>query len=422
MANHSEIKVEEGRRSPIFLHSELDDYGLDVYQFRIYCRLARRAGTSGDAYESVQNMSNGCGMCPAKVKAALRYLEDVNLITRISRPGKSSIFRLNDITSWIRPDLAMRRPRSSHIPSTSYDPGHDRTQVMTEPRSSHIPSTSGSQVPGSSHSQVPGSSGSHEVYPSKAIPKGSPPSLSPKGSLLSEREREKNASAFEEGLAHSSGSAYQPEATEQAETPRVNGNIPPPELQINSWIEFRAPGADRAFFDSVLIKVNNFPDKPADSWATAERWIQKQGHLLYSRYIESQRSQPAPQYALTGGAVPVATPMTGVPGAAAYNSQPRAPIAFPYQASDPLDDIRRSREVRSPAAQPVDMGDLIAEIEVQLSQLDMNKQAAVNYMRLHHRWSDTTFSALDEGQLADMRYAMEQALISRSKTNASAAN
>ena len=36
------IEISDARRLPIFIHSELDDLGLTLWAFRVYCHLARR--------------------------------------------------------------------------------------------------------------------------------------------------------------------------------------------------------------------------------------------------------------------------------------------------------------------------------------------------------------------------------------------
>ena len=45
---------------PVFIHSRLDDFGLTAPEFRVYCHLARRAGRTGRAWSSVQNISGVC--------------------------------------------------------------------------------------------------------------------------------------------------------------------------------------------------------------------------------------------------------------------------------------------------------------------------------------------------------------------------
>lgn len=119
--------LKDDRRLPYQIHSELDDYGLDPYQFRVYARIVRRAGR-GECIESVANMATGCRMSGGKVKDCLKFLLDHRFITRHSRPGRSSSYRLTDMSLWIQP---------GHVATqVEYDPGcessnagHVATQV-----------------------------------------------------------------------------------------------------------------------------------------------------------------------------------------------------------------------------------------------------------------------------------------------------
>lgn len=63
----------------LFVKSEMDDYGLDPFEFRIYARIVRRAGRS-DAWESVPNMAKACMMTESRVRLALQLLEAAGLI------------------------------------------------------------------------------------------------------------------------------------------------------------------------------------------------------------------------------------------------------------------------------------------------------------------------------------------------------
>lgn len=58
----SNINVTDERDLGAFIPSFLDDFGLNPYQFRIYCRLARRAGAGGQCWESADNMAKACLM------------------------------------------------------------------------------------------------------------------------------------------------------------------------------------------------------------------------------------------------------------------------------------------------------------------------------------------------------------------------
>jgi hypothetical protein len=147
---------------PVFIHSELDDYGLDPYQFRIYARIARRAGRQG-AYESIKNMAQGCCMSEGKAKSSLRFLIEQGLVSRESREGYTSIYRLNPKSKWL--------PKKQLIGVDTEQPGSSGV---------HPPGSSGVHPPGSSGVHPPGSSGVHEGNPIKSSPvevnpsKGSP--------------------------------------------------------------------------------------------------------------------------------------------------------------------------------------------------------------------------------------------------------
>jgi len=56
---NSNDQLQDRRGVPVFIHSELDDMGLTPNAFRVYCHLARRAGT-GVAWPSYQSMGNVC--------------------------------------------------------------------------------------------------------------------------------------------------------------------------------------------------------------------------------------------------------------------------------------------------------------------------------------------------------------------------
>ncbi|MHC5827776.1 MAG: hypothetical protein ACYT04_70800, partial [Nostoc sp.] len=86
----------------IFVHKELDDFGLDPYSFRIYSRIVRRAG-KGEAFESNKNMAIGCRMSEAQVKRSLKTLATHGLIIKESRPGTTCIYRVAPRRNWSNP-------------------------------------------------------------------------------------------------------------------------------------------------------------------------------------------------------------------------------------------------------------------------------------------------------------------------------
>lgn len=84
----------------IFIHSTLDDFGLTPYEFRVFAHISRRA-SSGSSWASYATMAAICCMCEDKVKQCLKTLEEYGLITRESRPGKSTLFRIAPPNQWV---------------------------------------------------------------------------------------------------------------------------------------------------------------------------------------------------------------------------------------------------------------------------------------------------------------------------------
>jgi|GEM_PF-6746284 len=108
---------------PIFVHSELDDSGLDPFEFRLYARIVRRAGKDGICYESIASMAAGCGMAEGTLKRRLRNLLSIGAIEKERRPGRACIYRPIPIAFW--------RPRSD-ITQAKRDPGGDLTDPAVD--------------------------------------------------------------------------------------------------------------------------------------------------------------------------------------------------------------------------------------------------------------------------------------------------
>jgi hypothetical protein len=97
----SDFNVRDGRDDkPVFIHSELDDYGLSCVEFRVYGRLARRAG-SGSAFESVARMAEEFEVSDRTVQRAIRVLVNCRLISETPRPGKTTLYTLNARNLWL---------------------------------------------------------------------------------------------------------------------------------------------------------------------------------------------------------------------------------------------------------------------------------------------------------------------------------
>jgi hypothetical protein len=121
---------DERQPTVVFYDVELDDAGLNPYQFRVYNRIARRSG-GGDhnCTESLAKMASDCQMSRPTLIRAIAELIRRRMIRRISRLGDTSYYALTDKSKWIpgkpqsHPDLVNERatpgkPESHPWPTT----------------------------------------------------------------------------------------------------------------------------------------------------------------------------------------------------------------------------------------------------------------------------------------------------------------
>lgn len=127
-----------------FIPSALDDYGLDVYEFRVYCRITRRAG-SGKCFESHVKIAKFCKMSERKVRDAIDLLIAARLIDRVDRPGKSSEYSRTHESNWMHP--------SKLDGLREFIQRKDKRQRITTPVGSDTPS--GSTTPVGSDTTTP---------------------------------------------------------------------------------------------------------------------------------------------------------------------------------------------------------------------------------------------------------------------------
>jgi len=123
------LRVKDRRDDfPVFIHSELDDYGLTPIEFRVYSRLARRAGQYGKHSESVPNMAKEFDVSVRTIQRSLKLLVACALVARHIRPGKTDEYSLNPRSTW-RNRMELRATRMEIIrPSgdtTEGGPGGD---------------------------------------------------------------------------------------------------------------------------------------------------------------------------------------------------------------------------------------------------------------------------------------------------------
>lgn len=81
----------------IFIHSKLDEYGLDPYEFRLYAHIARR----GDCFAALKKTAKICGMSVRKIQYVLNVLCKANLIERRERRGRTNVYKLTSPERWV---------------------------------------------------------------------------------------------------------------------------------------------------------------------------------------------------------------------------------------------------------------------------------------------------------------------------------
>lgn len=83
----------------IFVHADLDLYGLNPYEFRLYAHIARRR----KCFSSLETMAKICKMSVRKAQYALKTLEKSGLVQKTVRKGKTDIYELTPRNCWKDP-------------------------------------------------------------------------------------------------------------------------------------------------------------------------------------------------------------------------------------------------------------------------------------------------------------------------------
>lgn len=100
-----------------FIHSSLDDLGLNPFEFRVLAHILRR----GRHTDSVPTAARHCHMAESTYREALKTLESAGLIRSEERPGKSTVYEANPI------------PETSRGAGSQEGPVSDVTWVEDEP-------------------------------------------------------------------------------------------------------------------------------------------------------------------------------------------------------------------------------------------------------------------------------------------------
>jgi hypothetical protein len=84
---------------PTFIHSGIDDLGLTVYEFRIYCHLKRRAN-HGTAWPGHAAIAKVCRMSRRQVIYSLQELSNRGMITVERQEGRVNHYHLTRPSLW----------------------------------------------------------------------------------------------------------------------------------------------------------------------------------------------------------------------------------------------------------------------------------------------------------------------------------
>ena len=101
--DQSQQAVKDNNIGVMFVRSDLDEYGLDPYEFRVYGHITRRTGgrVKGTAFSSVKKMAQACGMSTRKLQYALKVLCYAGLLRKENHSEyRTNVYMLNAPELW----------------------------------------------------------------------------------------------------------------------------------------------------------------------------------------------------------------------------------------------------------------------------------------------------------------------------------
>lgn len=91
-------------KKALFVRGELDDYGLNLYEFRVLAHIARRESPERGCDASQAKMAAVCGMSQRMVLEVLRVLCDAGILRKEKADGKrTNSYRVNFGSEWKHP-------------------------------------------------------------------------------------------------------------------------------------------------------------------------------------------------------------------------------------------------------------------------------------------------------------------------------
>lgn len=133
-----------------FITAALDDYGLSMTEFRVYCRVLRRHSPSDGCCEGTRPMAAGCQISDRTVRTALEVLTAAGLLSRTDRgPGVPARFDPQPPSAWADPStLPQLRKQAfkykSAVPVTAVGKAKSAVpsvETSTAPAESAVPVT-----------------------------------------------------------------------------------------------------------------------------------------------------------------------------------------------------------------------------------------------------------------------------------------
>lgn len=94
------MEIIDDRDYGAFIPSDLDDFGLDIYEFRIYAHLSRRVGRRGECFEGVSKIAAICRIDKKTVTQKLKSLQSSRLINLQPRSGRTNSITLTHQSEW----------------------------------------------------------------------------------------------------------------------------------------------------------------------------------------------------------------------------------------------------------------------------------------------------------------------------------
>jgi DNA-binding MarR family transcriptional regulator len=122
MAKAAQLKKwkrpEDDSKTMLFVHSALDEYGLDVYEFRVLAHVARRDGKSTKGagrgcFAKQKNIADACGMSHRKAQGVLGILYAAGLLEKETQKGSTNIYRVAPPSRWQDPGELLKIRKQS---------------------------------------------------------------------------------------------------------------------------------------------------------------------------------------------------------------------------------------------------------------------------------------------------------------------